>query len=183
LGLFVVATLLVSVRVAAIEAYLEPDAFLRQSFNNDVPKPSRLWITKPLRAEARAILDRDFNQLRVRYWQSNQRTVWILEEIGKERPITTGLIVDDNILTDVRVLIYRESRGFEVRFPYFTSQFAGARLNEDNELDRPIDGITGATMSVRALTKLARLALVLDRYALDEREKAIDRQDAVARGD
>jgi hypothetical protein len=31
-----------------------------------------------------------------------------------------------------------------------------------HELDRNIDGISGATLSVRALTRLARVALLLD---------------------
>jgi len=176
------STTIFAMQMSAGDAYLEPDAFLQQCFDNAVPKPSRLWVTKPLRAEARAILERDFDQLRVRYWRAGSRTVWILEEIGKERPITTGLTVDDNVLTDVRVLIYRESRGWEVRYPYFTNQFSGARLTDENELDREIDGISGATMSVRALTKLARLALLLDRYALAESAHAARPTDALARG-
>lgn len=57
--------------------------------------------------------------------------------------------------------MFRESRGFEVRYPFFTDQFRGARLREGLDLDREIDGISGATLSVRALTKLARLALLL----------------------
>ena len=54
-----------------------------------------------------------------------------------------------------------EIRGDEIRHDFFTQQFKQARLKTDNQLDRTIDGISGATMSVRALTKLARLALFL----------------------
>jgi hypothetical protein len=59
------------------------------------------------------------------------------------------------------VLIFRESRGWEVRHDFFTDQFKGVTLNDDRELDLPIDNISGATLSVRALTRLARLALYL----------------------
>jgi hypothetical protein len=61
----------------------------------------------------------------------------------------------------LRVLEFRESRGWEVRYPFFTDQFGGIGLRPDLQLDRPIDGISGATLSVRALKKLARLALYL----------------------
>ena len=60
------------------------------------------------------------------------------------------------------MLVYRESRGDEVRYPRFTGQFTGAGLNSRQELDRGIDVISGATLSVNALTRLARLALYLD---------------------
>jgi hypothetical protein len=61
----------------------------------------------------------------------------------------------------LRVLIYRESRGWEVRHAFFTRQFDQAQL-ENGKLDRSIDGITGATLSVEALQRAARLALWLD---------------------
>ncbi|MFT4561229.1 MAG: hypothetical protein ACI9BW_000969 [Gammaproteobacteria bacterium] len=151
--------------VYATDVYQEPSAFLAESFDNEVPEGERLWITKPIQDEIRKILGHELGQLRVRYWQRGERTAWILEEIGKERPITTGLIVDGNQLTNLRVLIYRESRGWEVRYPAFTDQFNGATLTEDYALDRHIDGISGATMSVNALTRLAQLALLLHRHA------------------
>jgi hypothetical protein len=86
----------------------------------------------------------------------------VLEEIGKTEPITTGIVVDQGAIARISVLIYRESRGWEVKYPFFTDQFKGATLTAMHELDRKIDGISGATLSVRALTRLARLALLLD---------------------
>ena len=101
--------------------------------------------------------------MRVHYWAQGQRSAWILEEIGKEQPITMGIVVKAGRVEQMRVLIYRESRGDEVRQPFFLDQFKGAALQDDDELDRAIDGVSGATLSTRALTKLARLALFLDR--------------------
>ena len=83
----------------------------------------------------------------------------ILEEIGKVKPITAGFIVEDNRLTEIQILIYRESHGWEVRYPFFTRQFSGLRLDEDMKLDSNIDGISGATLSVGAIERLSRLAL------------------------
>jgi hypothetical protein len=99
--------------------------------------------------------------VRVRYWARGARTAWILEEIGKTQPITTGIVVDQGAIARIAVLVYRESHGWEVRYPFFTTQFKGATLSGTHQLDRSIDGISGATLSVRALTRLARVALLL----------------------
>ena len=100
--------------------------------------------------------------MRVRYWGEARRSAWILEEIGKEEPITVGIVINQNRIELVKVLAFRESRGGEVRHPFFIDQFKGAGLRDDRQLDRSVDGISGATLSVRALTKLSRLALYLD---------------------
>jgi hypothetical protein len=102
----------------------------------------------------------------VRFWRSGTHTAWVLDEIGKEMPITVGISVDNGAVKRVKVLVYRESRGWEVKSPSFTAQFSGAKLAEGHKLDRHIDGISGATLSVRALQKLTRLALLLHRNAV-----------------
>jgi hypothetical protein len=145
----------------AKEVYQEPQAFLQEVFNGKVPKPRLIWITKARRAVIKEILDHKPRSLRIRYWGRDGRTVWILEEIGKELPITTGIVVNKGQIERIKILIFRESRGWEVRYPFFTDQFSGARLIKNYQLNQPIDGITGATLSVRALKKLARLSLYL----------------------
>ena len=128
-----------------------------------------MWVSGDVRERVQQILGHSPGSLRVRYWLQGERTAWILEEIGKTEPITTGIVVDKGAIVRVEVLIYRESRGWEVKYPSFTKQFNGATLTALSELDRQIDGITGATLSVRALTRLARMALYLDARV---REKA-----------
>lgn len=142
--------------------YQEPDDFLREVFNGEPPAPEILWINRTLRDSIEEILGHSPGVLRMRYWKKNRRTAWILEEIGKEQPITVGLVVNTGRLEKVRVLAFRESRGWEVRYPFFTDQFNGATLTDKHTLDRTIDGISGATLSVRALQRLARLALYLN---------------------
>lgn len=150
-----------AVPALAEDVYLPPGEFLAGAFEREVPEPQVIWLSGSRRDVVEAILGHPYRGVRVRYWQREARTAWILEEIGKEHPITTGLIVDRGRLDRIRVLIYRESRGWEVRHDFFTDQFSGATLTEDRRLDRDIDGISGATLSVRALTKLARVALYL----------------------
>ena len=121
-----------------------------------------LWIVGDLQPAVRAILEHDYPAARVRYWRARQHTVWVLDEIGKEMPITVGIAINDGAVERVKVLVYRESRGWEVKSPAFTAQFSGARLADRQKLDRQIDGISGATLSVRALSRLTRLALLFD---------------------
>ena len=138
-----------------------PGDFIREAFAGAMPRPQAVFLTDAVRARVERVLGHRTTLLRVRYWRQGERTVWVLDEIGKEQPITTGIQVDGRTITRVQVLQYRESRGGEVQRASFTSQFANARLVTGDELDRRIDGITGATMSVRALTRQARMALVL----------------------
>lgn len=157
--------LLVSAPAPAADVYLAPETFLSEAFNGNVPKPSVLWIAGETREAIEKILGHSAGALRVRYWAHGRRTAWILEETGKTEPITTGIVVDDGAIARVNVLVYRESRGWEVRYPFFTDQFTGATLTAMNDLDSHINGISGATLSVRALTRLARIALLLDSSA------------------
>lgn len=144
--------------------YQEPADFVSEAFGGEPPTPRVIWITKDLQPLIESILGHPYGALRVRYWERDGRTAWVLEEIGKEQPITLGVVIDQNRIEQVRVLIFRESRGDEVRHAFFTDQFVGARLTPEGQLDRSIDGISGATLSTRALTKLARVALVLHQH-------------------
>ena len=144
------------------EVYQEPAAFITEVFGK-VPPPKVLWLTKDLQAEAAAILGHAPTQLRQRYWSEGGKSVWILEETGKEEPITAGFVVADGRIDHVRVLVYRESRGQEVREGAFLKQFSNAKLAQGDALDRDIDGIVGATLSVGAMERMARLALFFDR--------------------
>ncbi len=147
--------------VQARDVYMDPAEFVRSSFAGDPPAPDSIWLDKELKSGIRDIMGHDLGVLRLRYWQRDGRTAWILEEIGKEKPITTGIVVDGGEIERLKVLIYRETRGWEVRYPFFTDQFQGTELTERRRLDKDIDGISGATLSVNALEKLARLALYL----------------------
>lgn len=148
----------------ANSAAADPTSRFLQTAFGTIPQPQVVWMNNELQDLARRILGHPYGALRLRYWRHNTRTAWILDEIGKEQPITTGILVNDGAIEDIRVLVYRESRGGEVRQHFFTDQFEGARLKKSSALDRPIDGISGATLSVRALTRLARLALSLHQH-------------------
>jgi hypothetical protein len=144
------------------EDYLSPEEFLQQAFDGRTALMNKIWIKGDLKKTVTEILGHELNLLRLSYWELDGRTAWILEEIGKEEFITMGFVVYANRIEQMEVLVFRESRGWEIRYPFFKDQFRGAGLQlNENQLDRKVDGITGATLSVSAATRLARLALVL----------------------
>jgi hypothetical protein len=136
-------------------------AFLEETFQQAVPKPQRLWVKADIKPAVQKILEPGMPKLSYRYWQANGKTVWLLDELGKERDITTAVVIKNQQVHAVKVVVYRESRGGEVQVPWFTDQFKGAR--HDTDWQREVDGISGATLSVRALKKQTELALYLSR--------------------
>ena len=160
--ILIINCLLVSFNSQAKGTYLEPEQFLKNTFADQVPKPKKIWIKKDLKSEIRKIMGHDLGVIRIRYWDDGSKTAWILEEIGRDKPITVGIAVKENKIEQLNVLIFRESRGWEVKYPFFTDQYKQLTLVKDKQLNKKIDGISGATLSVNALTKLARLALFLD---------------------
>lgn len=149
------------------EIYQAPDTFLAEAFAGARPPPAVLWIAGERRDAMARILGHPPHVLRVRYWARDLRTVWILEEIGKERPITAGFVIESGRIERAAILVYRESIGWEVRHRFFLDQFERARLSDKLQLTRPVDGISGATLSVRAVTNMARLALYFHHEAMD----------------
>ena len=145
---------------AADTVYQEPASFLEEYLPGC--KRQALWLDKDAKAQVEDVVDHSFPGVRVRYCEAAGKTAWILDEIGKTEPITSGVVVDQGRVERVRVLVFRESRGGEVHREAFVRQYEDAVLEADRSLDRPIDGITGATLSVWALNRQVRLALLLD---------------------
>lgn len=150
-----------SVQPARAEVYREPRDFIAAA-GGQPDTPAHLLQRRALQQRVEAVLGHPYRTLRVRFWRSAASTIWVLDEIGKEEDITIGFVVRDGAIASTEVLEFRESRGWEIRFPSFTRQFIGATLTDAGELDRRVDGITGATLSVGAYQRLARLALLFD---------------------
>lgn len=146
------------------DVYLSVPDFMAEQFET-VPSPAMLWLDDGQREQAMALSGEDPG-FRQRYWRQGDKSAWVLNVIGRDHPITLGISVEGGKIAGLRVLIYRESRGWEVRHPFFTRQFDQAQL-ENGRLDRSIDNITGATLSVKALQRAAKLALWLDQQLPD----------------
>jgi FAD:protein FMN transferase len=86
----------------------------------------------------------------------------VLEERGRFKPITfLAHLGPDRRIETVLVMVYRESRGDAVRRERFLRQFAGKDGDDPLRLNRDVVGISGATMSSRALAAGVRKALLL----------------------
>lgn len=156
-------SLISTTAVLAGGVYQQPDEFISEVFDNSPPKAEVLWLNTDLKQQIADILNHKYQALRIRYWKQQHKSAWVLEEIGKEKPITAGIVVNNGNIERLKILIFRESRGWEIRHDFFTNQFKQASLDENHMLDKTIDNISGATLSVRAVKKLAQIALLLDR--------------------
>jgi len=159
---FMMALLLIGGGASAqVGVHQKPSEFLKEKLGV-VPATKAITLTAAQQAQVRALLGKDYKTKAIRYWTRNGKTAFILEEIGKTEFITTGLVVKGGKIDSVKVLVYRETHGWEVARDAFTKQFKGATLKSKGRISKVPRNIAGATLSVRALTNLARLALYLD---------------------
>jgi hypothetical protein len=161
--LFLLIVILVSqpTLAGAASVYETQAEFLARAFGGSPPEPRLVWLSGERKAVVNEVLGHNYPALRLRYWCQTARSAWILDEIGKDLPITVGVVIEKSYIKSLKVLTYRENRGGEVATPAFTDQFDSAKLKENKTLNTTIDGISGATLSVHALTRLATMALYL----------------------
>lgn len=82
--------------------------------------------------------------------------------IGKHKPMTYMVGVDPKgQCTNVELLVFRESRGSEVRTKRFNAQYEGKTVSDPIRINRDILNISGATMSVRSMSAGVKRALAL----------------------
>lgn len=87
---------------------------------------------------------------------------FVQHTIGKHKPMTYMVGVDpDGEITNVEVLVYRESRGSEVGKKRFNYQYQGKTIDDPIRINRDVINISGATMSVRSMSAGVKRALVL----------------------
>jgi len=160
----------------AAKSYLKQEEFLdlvikQQNSSYDLSS-KKIWLKKNLQSKLKSILHHKYPKLRLRYelieTPSGRTTVWFLDEVGKEKAISFGVSVKNDKIQVLRVLEFRESRGYEIHIAAFSDQFNFIGLNQQNRLDRTIDGITGATLSVNAMKKVARVAIILHREVISQ---------------
>ena len=133
--------------------------FLANYFES-IPKPERIWIDKDKKKQIISKFNPSQIKLSYRYWQKDGMTIWILDEIGKERNITTAVVIEYGLVKSVDVITYRESRGGAIQSKRFTTQYQ--QKSKTSHFEKEIDSISGATLSVNAVNKQVHLALYLD---------------------
>jgi Na+-translocating ferredoxin:NAD+ oxidoreductase RnfG subunit len=84
----------------------------------------------------------------------------VREVKGKDQPITFLVATDTaDRLKDIDILVYREPYGGEVAYEAWRRQFRGKSASDPLQVGRDIRSISGATISVNAVTLGVRRAL------------------------
>jgi thiamine biosynthesis lipoprotein len=89
----------------------------------------------------------------------------VMNEIGKSEPITFMVAMSPEYrVVDVLVMVFRESRGSEIREKRFLRQFQGKRMGDPLTINNDIVNYSGATLSSKAITRGVKRALALLRH-------------------
>jgi Na+-translocating ferredoxin:NAD+ oxidoreductase RnfG subunit len=93
---------------------------------------------------------------------------FVQNTIGKHKPMTYMVGVDAHgRVSNVELLVFRESRGSEVRTKRFNVQYEGKTAADPVRLNKDIINISGATMSVRSMTAgIKRVLVLVDEFYL-----------------
>jgi len=130
---------------------------------------NRIILKKEQLAKVQIPMGHKYKKRIFNYWNSSNQTIWILNSIGKYKPITAAFVVEECKIKSANVLIYREQHGYEIKYEAFLSQFVNVDINDKYYLNKKIDNISGATLSVNSMDRMARAALILDNLANDNK--------------
>lgn len=88
--------------------------------------------------------------------------------VGKHKPMTYMVGVDaGGQVTHVELMVFRESRGSEVRKKRFNYQYEGKTVLDPVRINKDIINISGATMSVRSMSAgVKRVLVLIDEFRL-----------------
>ncbi|MDH3215171.1 MAG: FMN-binding protein [Candidatus Krumholzibacteria bacterium] len=100
------------------------------------------------------------------------RRAVIINVIGQYQPITfiVGMLPDGTV-ERVDIMVYRETRGSEVRRRAFLKQFEEKSLQDPLRVHDDIMNVTGATISSRSVSNGVKLALRLHQRLFAEASK------------
>ena len=144
-------------KVLDVQVYLTKKQAFEIAFPGaDKVDREKKWLTKEQKKAIGDLCLQNIKTNRVTFYVGKRDGVpmgyaIIDHEIGKSFPITFMVVLNvDGSVRDVEILVYREPRGWEVRYPSFMDQFTGKNADTDYRI---INSITGATLSVRAMVK------------------------------
>ena len=98
----------------------------------------------------------------------------ILDNVkGKSLPITFLAIYNDNgEIFDTQIIKYREAYGGEIKSKSWLRQFLNYNDSSNYNVGNAIDGISGATISVKSVTKgIHKLSILIHKLIKDLNEK------------
>jgi Na+-translocating ferredoxin:NAD+ oxidoreductase RnfG subunit len=139
------------------QVYLTKEQALAIAFPGaDEIVKEKKWLTGEQKETIEKLCQQPIHENRITYYvgmkDKKPMGYMIIDHmVGKTFPITFMVVLNvDGTVREVEIMIYREPRGGEVRNKSFLDQFLG--MNAGSEF-RDIHSITGATLSVRAITR------------------------------
>ncbi|MCF8035933.1 MAG: FMN-binding protein [Desulfobacteraceae bacterium] len=144
-------------------AFADRSGFLKEIFEGPPPQPSHIWITPDMRSEIESVLGRSYPVLRIPYRRENGKTVWILQDTIKNQALTVGIVIHRGQIIRMETLSGGSPHSRRLRNNAFTRQFINSGLNGNDKLDKTIDAVSGATYSSNTVSRLAQLALMINK--------------------
>jgi len=155
----ILITLLTSVLAAGdIKSVCEGHVFILYTENTDI-RMHILILDKQIKKEVENQVKQKFYRDKLYYWTISQGDTTIAyafldNVIGKSMPITFMVILNiDGDIINANVIKYREAYGSEVGNKGWLQQFINLNNNSVYNIGKEIDGISGATISVKSMSK------------------------------
>ena len=129
-------------------------------------------ISKKIKKEIQNLTKQKFYREKIFYWtiKINDQLHYALMDntIGKTMPITFLVIFNEKQeVIYSKIIKYREGYGGEISGEKWLAQFNGMKQDSLYKHGKKIDGISGATLSVKSFTKgISKLSLLLP-YIMD----------------
>ena len=130
-------------------------------------KEFKFKIPKKAKKQIQNQIKQKFYRDQIYYWtiKIDDKTHYALMDntIGKTMPITFLIMFNENKeVIHSSIIKYRESYGGEISGKNWLAQFIGMEQDSLYKYGKEIDGITGATLSVKSFTKgISKLSLLL----------------------
>jgi len=154
--------IILNITVSASDEILKRDNFLKSSLGvSTVPMHSYIILKDDIESGVSKILGDTYHLPVIKYWKVDNKIAFVLEAIGKHEFITTGFVVENDEISDVKVLVYRENYGYEIKYDYFLNQIKGNKIQNNGKLVKRLANISGATLSVNSMRRLSKLSLFL----------------------
>ena len=124
-------------------------------------------IPKKIKKQIQNQIKQKFYRDQIYYWtiKIDEKIHYALMDnsIGKTMPITFLVMFNENQeVIHSSIIKYREAYGGEISGKKWLSQFIGMKQDSLYKHGKEIDGITGATLSVKSFTKgISKLSLLL----------------------
>ncbi|MCW8848452.1 MAG: FMN-binding protein [Melioribacteraceae bacterium] len=152
--------------------------FIQNKYGADIEiKTFKLVLPEKIKLKSENFAKQRFFGSFVYYYEiysSNKKvaSAFLDNVLGKVKPITYMVVFNKDLsISSVDIVKYREQYGGAVGNKEWLDQFNLKTVNSDLELHKDVDGISGATISVKSVIKgVKRLVYLMNNLSDDEKD-------------